>query len=358
MITDRDELSSNLIFTICTPRSYIFALTSQCFYFTSLLQMKFIARLAIVTLLLSILRSIDAICGDKEHSSPGIDYLNDFSISLTERISHANKAQISAAKKFASSSLKLNLESSFQKLQIGNSDRLIKLLKRLEKDKKQCIKLGITPFCREFFEYILTGLSPKSETIITDAANSIAEKSYERIVMTELSFPFKRFSKAKISNNSGDLTFNKTSISTTSTTTKTVFLRSKECGDEKICDKFILSPGPFTIEVSELSSEKLVSRSELNQETILLVEDLLRLRISESLLSQGYSYVNAPQDLMNKVMKKVFDELENSLKKEISKDPSLLDTSGIVSKYMFSYFVYACNDLKNESLNRQINNRS
>ncbi|KAH8582574.1 uncharacterized protein ELE39_001230 [Cryptosporidium sp. chipmunk genotype I] len=297
-----------------------------------------------------VIQYVLAICRDKCEPSLKIAMLNDFSISIEKRIQNADKKQLLSARKYASAQLEMHAYNVFQKLSLGYKENRQVISNKLERYKQRCTELGTFAFCRDLAEYLLSNLSPKPEVYIGELINNIYNN--KKLHYLEDKLPcgnnFKEVNTLRSSDNNLIV-----SVATQRKISKKDIHANIKLymeNDETYKRESLLHQEQIA-KYHIFDNCKLLARSELNENTIKLMSNLMTSLIKVSLEKKGLCYSNAPQNFFNATMNSVFDELKDSLIRAINQDPYNSPDS-IVLRYVYSYYHFACRHVEAESSKR------
>ncbi|KAH8741109.1 hypothetical protein FG386_001661 [Cryptosporidium ryanae] len=126
-------------------------------------------------------------CGEKadvESSGP----LNDYTLTLQKRASMANKEQIKTAIMYTRTYVSDRFEQSLTTLSLGGVHKVNKTEKALSKNFKECAKLGIATFCRDFARFILLEMSRTPDDVIREITAEVTGEN-SRASIIELQIP-------------------------------------------------------------------------------------------------------------------------------------------------------------------------
>ncbi|KAJ1610734.1 hypothetical protein OIY81_497 [Cryptosporidium canis] len=276
-----------------------------------------------------------------------IAVLNDFSIDIIKRIKLANKKQMISAKRYANAQLQYNAYLVFQDISYGYNENR-SLSKKLERKRQQCIQMGIFAFCRDFFGYLLSKLKPTHERLIDEVISSIY--NYHEEYILKKSIPIER---------NGNVT--QTFIPYDGSLTASIDIRKVSNQNteplniklymNKIEDKYQTKSSSLqkpAYSYFNFDSYKLLPRSELNEDTILLLSNLMKNLIELSLERKGYAFFNVPHDIFNVAMSDAFREFKNSIYQVINQD-LYASLDSLVLEYLYSYYYFACKHIEVES---------
>ncbi|KAF7456433.1 hypothetical protein HWI79_3001 [Cryptosporidium felis] len=311
-------------------------------------------RISIIKfLLVALIQSVYGGCSRRTNVNSNIAILNDFSISIRDRIKIARSEQNLAAKKYAEAKISVNLEYLFCKLSLSENEVLSRLLNNFGKYKRNCIKLGILAFCCDLAQHLLSTINPSPELLMTEAIKNIYRDG--RDLRTEsttnlISTPdnSKLRPEAMTRNNSSRTSEN----SNMESRTIQINLRLNKKGYPNINETSEL---PETAKHNFRKSE-ILPFEDLNEQTVLLVSSVIKRLINASLKKQNYELYNVPSNIYQLTMKRVFNEFGDSLNTIINQDV-YFSPSALNLKCINSYYFFACRLIEAESTNGfEVNN--
>ncbi|KAH7650484.1 hypothetical protein FG379_003556 [Cryptosporidium bovis] len=206
-------------------------------------------------------------CGDS--NGP----LNDYTVSIKNRIGIANKEQMKVALACSRSYSKLKVEEAFSRLSIGNEPRIRKLEKSFSKCFKDCRKMGIVAFCRDLSNYILSDLSRTPDDVIREVTAEVTGED-GRVSIIELQIPDPNDKEGKLSSPSSPSSSSSSVIDSpkSSKHSQTDHASSKVKSSERVSEGPVHSPKSSSLrevgsesrasEKTVRSSDKVVSPSE------------------------------------------------------------------------------------------------